>query len=87
MVMVRPPKNTLLTSKDLLYVIYDANEIELESLEIKNEEGISDPEKFQFYGADFQTFTEDPDLDKDEFDRFSGLVRKNDLNAAKFINK
>lgn len=90
MVMVRPPKNTLLTSKDLLYVIYDANEIDLDSLEIKREEGISNQDKFQFYGADFQTFAGDFVSDEDEeevFNSFSGLVRKDDLKTAKFIKK
>jgi hypothetical protein len=88
MVMVRPSKETLLTSKDLLYVIYEPDDIDLDGLEIKKEEGITTTEKFQFYGADFQSCKGDIVSDEEDlYDMFSGLVRKNDLNTAKVIKK
>ena len=88
MVMVRPSKDTLLTSKDLLYVIYDPGEVDLKSLEICKEEGISNQEKFQFYGAESNAPPDDfVSDDEDLFNVFSGLLRQKDLSTAKVIKK
>ena len=89
MVMVRPQKETFLTSKDYLYVICDPQTIDLDRLELDHCGGISKHGKFNFYGLDqknssqnFESFS-----DNDNISISNEIILKKDRENAKILKK
>lgn len=87
MVLIKPSKETLLTSKDQLYVICNVDKINLDNLEIKIGEEIGTQGKFVFNG--FTVFNKKKDFDlQTEYDqKINGLFLKKDIQIANTIEK